>query len=223
MPDNQNSRAAGLQHIIALFFCLAVFVVPGYANQKRWTFDVFLDDLLIGTHQYVVAGSDSNSRVISEANYRVRFMFITVYHYRHRSEERWQGSCLAEIKSKTDDNGDDYQVTGKVRQGEFVWTTGQSIQKKTDCTRTFAYWDFDVLASGQLLNSQTGELVDIAFTGLGQDTLNIAKKRVLAQKYQLSGKEMQIQLWYSMDGHWLALESTLPEGQVLSYRLHEFP
>jgi hypothetical protein len=40
-----------------------------------------------------------------------------------------------------------------------------------------------------------------------------------ASAYRLGGEGLTIDLWYDTQGRWLALESALPDGGTLRYRL----
>jgi len=49
--------------------------------------------------------------------------------------------------------------------------------------------------------------------------LTVRGEPVAAYRYRLSGEDLKIDLWYSPDNHWLALESTLEGGRKLRYRM----
>ena len=40
-----------------------------------------------------------------------------------------------------------------------------------------------------------------------------------AKRYRLSGEDLQIDVWYSLDDEWLALESPAKGGRTLRYVL----
>ena len=54
---------------------------------------------------------------------------------------------------------------------------------------------------------------------IGTDTLRHNGEDVVARHYRLHGKDLQIDLWYSVDDHWLALESLTESGRVVRYAI----
>jgi len=154
----------------------------------------------------------------------VKFLFFNAYSYRHDNVERWQGQCLNSIDAVTDDNGDQYDVSGKTDNDAFVVSTienedPQEQSRYLPCIKTFAYWDRAFLEEKSLLNSQTGEMIDVDSEFIGEETLKYAGNKVIAKRYRLNGKDLQIDLWYSDDDHWLALESLTENGHVIRYAL----
>ena len=59
-------------------------------------------------------GNGNGVALKSEAQFNVKFLFINAYSYSHKSDETWQGDCLQTITSSTDDNGEQYNVSGSV-------------------------------------------------------------------------------------------------------------
>jgi hypothetical protein len=70
-----------------------------------------------------------------------------------------------------------------------------------------------------LLNSQTGELLPIRVISVGEEILEVKGQKVPALRYHLVAKEMELDIWYSTDQQWLALESTVKGGRKLRYEL----
>ena len=89
------------------------------------------------------------------------------------------------------------------------------------CVKTFAYWDPSILKARKLLNSQTGEIVDVRVEALGEETVPVRGQLVRANRYRLHSELGEIDLWYAVDGYqWLALQSTTDSGRKLSYRMY---
>jgi len=193
----------------------------GSAAQQSWKFRVLLDDKPIGYHQVSVARESDRKTVHTQADFDVRFMYIPVYSYNHENREVWKDGCLVNIASTTDDNGDDYFINSQKQQQAFILQTQDGTQTLNGCVRSFAYWDIDLLKSEKLLNTQTGEYQSVTITDLGNDTLKLDQKEIDARHFRLVCEGMNIDLWYSRDMQWLALESTTKSGAVLRY-LPEF-
>lgn len=185
--------------------------------QQSWNFKVLLNDKPIGYHQVRIDRDANRKAVHTKAEFDVRFMFIPVYSYVHDTRETWENGCLVNITSTTDDNGDDFFINSKPLNQRLELETQDGISTFDGCVRTFAYWDIEMLQSTHLLNTQTGEYQAVTITDMGSDTVNLEDGEVEARRFKLICEDMNIDLWYTNDMHWLALESTTASGAVLRY------
>jgi len=211
---------------IFLLSCLSIFNVANASSSidKNWQFTVYLDGDEIGFHNFSIIQKEEHQEIYSSARFNVKFLFINAYSYKHDNVELWQGQCLNSINAVTDDNGDLYNVSGEAENGAFIVNTaennnGEKQNKYLPCIQTFAYWDPEFLKETSLLNSQTGKMVEVDSEFIGNDTLNYKDEEITARHYRLHGKDLQIDLWYSVDNHWLALESLTESGRVVRYAM----
>lgn len=186
-------------------------------QQQTWNFRVMLDDQPIGSHKVRVDSSDGNVAVHTIANFDVRILFIPVYSYEHEAKENWNDGCIVAINTTTDDNGEKYYISSKKDTQSLSLKTHDGKSSLNGCVRTFAYWDVNLLKSDRLLNTQTGEYLPVSITDMGLKTLDIDGKEVQARSFRLVAEEMTIDLWYTKDMRWLALESITDTGSVLRY------
>jgi Family of unknown function (DUF6134) len=189
------------------------------ANEARkYDFKVLLDDREIGHHRFVVSEHNNETRILSEARFDVKFWFITAYTYLHTSQEVWQGGCLQSIEASTDDNGDDLFVRGESSNQSLKLQTHDGVQPLQGCIRTFAYWNPSLLENTKLLNAQTGILETVTFKLIGESRISVRGQPVTALHYQILNPKFSIDLWYSGNSEWLALESTTESGARLRYQ-----
>ena len=203
----------------ALMLC-AVTAGPLTADEAdRWLFQVYLDDREIGFHEYAVTERDGRRVVETTARFDVTFLFFTAYRYDHQNRETWSGNCLQNLESVTDDNGDEYRVSGEARADGFALNVNRNAAHiGSDCVRTFAYWNPAILDAQRLLNSQTGELADVTIRAEGTETLAIGPHNVPAERYTIATEDGPIHLWYAPGSrHWLALEAETDGGRTLRY------
>jgi hypothetical protein len=188
-------------------------------STDRWYFRVYLDDREIGYHEFVVMEREGGQTVEITADFDVKILFFNAYSYDHVNEETWTGACLEGIEASTSDNGTDYAVSGRSSgDGFLVSVNRNSTRIGSDCVRSFAYWNPVILESESLLNSQTGEVVDVTVREHGLVTLNIDSQPVAAEKFTLEIDDGPIHLWYSPgDRRWLALEAQTDSGRMLRY------
>ncbi len=171
------------------FLLVNLIMVFSYANanniepSKNWNFKVYLDGDEIGTHSFSVINNDDYQEIHTKASFDVKFLFFTAYSYRHENVEQWRGSCLQNINAITDDNGDDYKVLGELNSNAFVVNTNvnenNTQTSHQSCLKTFSYWDSSFLKEKTLLNSQTGELVDIESEYIETETVKYKGKEVI--------------------------------------------
>lgn len=168
---------------------------------REWRFQVSLDGKPIGKHHYVLRDIGDSRELTSEARFRVRVLFFDAYSYDHRALETWRGDCLQQLDAST-------EVNGK--------RTVVDVAPRDECVQTFAYWNPSILRASRLLNPQTGEYVPVQVRDLGSELIS----GQTTDRFRLIGggrTPMEIDLWYSPERDWLALESRTPEGRILRY------
>lgn len=189
------------------------------SEQREWRFTAFLGDREIGYHHFALVKDDKGEEIRSEARFDVRILFFDAYRYRHHNEERWRDGCLVRIEASTLDNDERYRVSGEAREHGFVILRGDERRGLPGCVRSFAYWNLELLDAPQLLNAQSGELIDTELHPLGTGAIDVRGRTVEARRYALRAGDLHIDLWYSEAGEWLALDSTTEGGRKLRYRL----
>jgi hypothetical protein len=198
--------------------------LDGEVDTKEWNFRVYLDDSEIGYHTFSLVEEDGRKRLVTEAEFEVKFLFFTAYRYEHNNVETWQGECLQEIQSETDANGRKFAVRGVRDDSGLEIEAADGVRDVPGCVKTFAYWNPDILDEPELLNSQTGELLEVDIEPVATETLIVSGREVPARRYRLQAKNMELDIWYSRDqGRWLALESTVKGGRKLRYELSQEP
>jgi hypothetical protein len=202
----------------AIFLALAL-ALPCYASAGgEWNFRVTLDGREIGSHRYTLEPGGQGAVLRSQADFDVRFLFVTAYRYDHEAVERWQDGCLRALDSRTDTNGEVIAVNAVAGSGGLAVARPEGRDVHSGCVRSFAYWDRQLLDSERLLNSQTGELVPVQLIPQGQERVRVRGADRLASRYRLSGPDLQIDVWYA-DGEWVGLEALTDGGRRLRYEL----
>lgn len=187
------------------------------AAAQSWEFEVRLDGKPIGTHRFAVTGPAAAREVESSARFDVKLLGFSVYRYLHDARERWQGDCLREIQSRTEDGGEPAQVDRRF---------DAAAPGEPACLMSFAYWNPRLLEQGRLLNPQTGLIEDLRAERLADATLAARGREVAALRWRLlatnptSGAKQEITLWLDRgDGSWIGLDARVKGGRLLTYRL----
>ncbi len=197
----------------------AAFNAEASEHTSAWNFTVYLDDAEIGYHNFLLTDEGGRQRLTTEADFKVKFLFITAYRYEHVNQETWHNDCLEEIDSTTDANGKKFSVHGYQADRTFAVEATSGRSELAGCVKTFAYWNPDILDEPALLNSQTGEILPITVEELADEVLLIRGEATPARRYRLLAKNMELDIWYSNDNRWLALQSTVKGGRKLRYEL----
>ncbi len=183
----------------------------------EYHFNVYLDGKEIGTHKVKLSEMDGKQRVKIDADFDVKMFFISVYRYRHTNEEIWQGQCLDRVESATDANGEKFFISSSPVGNSLRLVTHEGSRGVEGCVRSFAYWDLDLLESDKLLNTQTGEYVSAELDHIGFEDLRLGDTTTTAKRYQLVTDDGVIDLWYTLQGRWVALESKTENGMTIRY------
>ncbi|MEO0420813.1 MAG: DUF6134 family protein [Pseudomonadota bacterium] len=220
--------------LLATTIACATLSAQAFASvdERRWEFKVFLDDREIGYHNFVLRESDDGQAVDSEARFDVKFLFINAFKYRHHSEEHWVDGCLKDIASSTRANSERNRVEGQA-SGDSFTLRSVTAKKKADlefgaddertvdtgCLSTFAYWDQAFVDRDRLLNPQTGEVVPVQISRMGQEELEVSGVRTPVIRYRIETPDGEVQVCYTkVDNRWewVRLESPI-ENRMLRY------
>jgi hypothetical protein len=203
---------------MALFLPCAGLPAAAAALPTTLDFEVLLGDKPIGTHRFDVDEQANGFLVVrSKASFELRLMGIAVYKYRHQATERWQSGCLLSMSATTRDGGKVLRVAGEMRDGRFQ-VEGQP-QPAAECPSSYAYWDLERLRfAQQLVNPQTGKHDAIRLESRGQEQLVVRGESVQTNRHRLYAGGLVIDLWHTLSGDWVQLESTASQRRLL-YRL----
>lgn len=182
---------------------LLLAATPLLATNATWAFRVSLDGREVGTHRFELRDVAGGQELQSDATFSVRVLSVPVWRYRHHATEQWRGSCLRSLRSDTDTNGAQQRVDARY----------------DECAMSFAYWNADILHAHQLINSQTGVATPVQIRDLGTSVVDIHGEQQSAQRFQITGPQVSIDLWYQA-GEWVALDADTKGGHRLHYRLH---
>lgn len=189
----------------------------GTSEGSAWLFKVFLDDKEIGYHNFYVAEHKGMKQLKSVANFEYKLLFVRLFHYEHENSEIWTGDCLQSIKSRTDVNGEPFQVDGRREAGQFRVDSSGGEASLPECVMSFAYWNPKFLEQSSLLNTQDGEFLEVEISSPVFEELEVLGESRPSYRYSLAAGALNLDLWYSTNNEWLALESEVQGGRTLRY------
>jgi hypothetical protein len=199
-----------------------------HAENNEWSFDVYLDNKIIGFHSFKLS---NDNHLLSDAKFKVNFLFLTAYDYQHKSQEQWNNDCLTSLDATTKENKTISKVNAYLDSDNFfVHRNVDSNEKNRSlprCVMTFAYWNPKILTQTKLLNPQNGEYLDVSFKPEGYKKIDVKGEQKTVKIYHLYGNsseyltakpKIDILIWYDNNNDWLGLESITPEGYTISYK-----
>lgn len=214
-----KAKSMTLRATIALLLSLGLASLPAQADVRDWNFRVLLNDREIGTHRFTLTAEGEQREVItSQAQFNVRILFFDAYSYRHEAREVWSGGCLRSLNATTVTNGRLENVKAETLESGMVVDRERTREEHQGCVMSFAYWNPAILATRQLLNSQTGKLLPVNVLRRGAESVRVRGQNVLADRYRIDGPELHIDLWYAGQ-EWVALEAPAAGGRQLRYEL----
>ena len=192
-------------------------VISNSTYAEEWNFDAVLNDKVIGQHTFIY----ENEKTISNANFKFEYLFMD-FIYQHKSTETWQEGCLKTISSKTDDDGDLYEVSGHIGTNRFLVTTNNKTSELPSCVMTFAYGNPKILEQKKLMNSQSGEYLDVDIQFIREENHIVKGEDILTDLWRIEANiddgDLLIHLWYDKNMNWVSLKSQTPIGDML-YKL----
>ncbi|RPG30100.1 MAG: DUF1295 domain-containing protein [Gammaproteobacteria bacterium TMED92] len=184
---------------------------------EHWYFTAYIDDKEVGYHQFEVRRDGASTFLNGRADFEYRLWKVPLFSYFHEVSETYDRNlCLQEITSTTITRTDRVALHGRKTDAGFTLDGAANVPILEDCLTTFAYWTKEFLARDTLLNGQDGTLVPVQFSNLASENPDSA------ERVRLQADSLDLTLTYSNDGHWQGLESQLPAGRKLVYKLTSY-
>jgi len=216
-----ETLVAACLSIVILLATGPLFAAPAASDEvasgSAWKFRVYLDDKEIGYHHFYLAETGHTRQLKSVASFEYSLMFVRLFHYEHENHEIWKGDCLQSVDSQTDSNGKPFRVNGRRAAGEFRVTANGGEESLPECVMSFAYWNPSFLEQSSLLNTQDGEFLEVEVSEPVFEQLEVGGTQLPSWRYHLAAGALKLDLWYSTDSKWLALESEVRGGRMLRY------
>lgn len=208
-------RVSGSGNILKLFFfgiLLSSDALMATPSITDYSFEVRLNNQVVGWHQFKVIDRGDLVFVKSKAKMDFKVLLLKTVMYRHSAEEVWTNEgCLVSFNSTTRRNKDLQQLSGSLREGTFVVSKEGQQKALTGCVKSFPYWRPEWLEDDALLNVETGVYTPVTVIDSPQRSGQPAERRIVLPK-------TSIDLSYNDDGLWQSLESRIKVAGLLSYR-----
>jgi hypothetical protein len=182
-------------------------------------FQVFRDGAPLGHHRVSFRREADDLHVEIDIALEVRLLFLPVFSYRHKNHEVWRDGRLVAIDTETDDDGEAFWLRGRATAaGLAVEGSGGTFLAPADVLPT-SYWNSQTVERTELLDTQSGRLIQVAIAPAGVESIKIADRTAKARRYQVTG-DLTLDLWYTAEGEW-AKTSFQARGAEIVYARQE--
>lgn len=181
-------------------------------------FDVLRKGKPFGSHT-VTFGQDDNGRLTARTDVSLKAGLgpITVFKYELSATETWQDGQLVALNGSVNDDGKKGQVQA-TRRGAELAVDGCEFEGTVPASIIpSSHWNAAATEASRLLSTEDGEVLDVAVSEQGQETIVAAGKEVEATRFLLDS-DIDVTLWYDDAGRWLKLAFEA-RGQDIEYVL----
>ncbi|MEX2649893.1 MAG: DUF6134 family protein [Alphaproteobacteria bacterium] len=205
VPERLLADRRGVLRFAVAGACLAAagsLTRPTWAAETAAHFAVMRSGDRIGEGRVVYQREGDALRVRVAMEAKVKFGFVTLFRYRHESEELWRDGRLAALDGRTDDDGKEYHMTARPSaNGLAVEGTKGSFTAPADVL-PLSYWHPDTVNQSLLLDASKGRLIAVDFVAGARETIDTDRRDVLARRYDTAG-DLKFSLWYDTLGAWV--------------------
>jgi hypothetical protein len=194
----------------------------GWGDEEVREFSVTIKNRPAGRYRMTI--NSQNGGVVTmtgEANVEFK-QFLLRYKYFYRGTETWQNGRLVQLDSSSNDDGKAFTVSASAQQNSLrVVVNGRPHNTRPDVWTT-TYWKLaDPKFRNQavpLIDADTGRDIEAQMRYVGANLITVAGQQLNCSHYQLSGGNLQIDLWYDAQER-LVREQSVEQGQIMLLEL----
>ena len=184
-------------------------------------FDVYRKGARIGAHtiRFSTAGA-GKLLVASELDLAVKVAFITAYRYHQVGEDVWDNDTLVATRIETDDDGVRTSVVVEARDSVLAVTGPNGAYTTALGAMTdLSFWNEAITRGRPLIDSQSGDLIDIQVQPSTLETIEVRGRMVEAARFPMAASRGRSgTVWYDAEGDLVQAE-VITRGETLSYVL----
>jgi hypothetical protein len=188
---------------------------PASAGDLSVSFAVMRNGGRIGTHSVQVTQAGERRTADIAIDIAVRFAFVTLYSYRHRAREVWDGDPFVSFDGTTDDNGDRHTVGVRLDGGAALIVADGARHRAPGSLTPDSWWRRASIEAGRWIDTQRGRIITARVQDMGPSPCDGLPAGMSADRYRLSG-DVDLDVWYA--GHlWVGLKLRGSDGSTIAY------
>jgi hypothetical protein len=207
-----------LYALILLWGGAALAETPiGVPKDNKIEFEILRNGKNFGSHELKFTRQGPAMVVDIAINMKYTAGPLTLFRYEHSNQERWLGNRLLGIKTKTNDDGENYLVEATWDRERIEVRTKDKLYDAPAGVLSTSYWNKSMLKRDKVLNTQYGKIEPIKVTYKGQTKINVAGEQRLTDAYIVQA-DIPIEVWYdTKTKQWVGLKFTA-RGAPIEYR-----
>ena len=192
-------------------------MMPSQAANRR--FSVLYKGDKIGSHTVSYSAASGQAAVTTEIDLMVKALFITLFAFKHRSEEIWRDGRLVSLNSETVEHGETLRVTGAATSNGFrvVNKAGPFIAASGALTSN-SLWTPVVLQQDTLIDAQYGGVIGVSAHKLGDEQIAVAGRQTRTTRYSFILPHLAGSVWYDDSNRWVHGKFER-DGSPIEYRI----
>jgi hypothetical protein len=171
----------------------------------------------IGMHKLTFSQSGGDLMVEVRNKMKVKLLFVTVFRYKAERREMWRDGRMVSYRSQTDDDGTAIATVAELKGDKLVIEGPDGSAEAPLGVFPTNPWNSKIVEQSLLMDTKTGELLNVKIDAAGEDTVEARGKSFKAKKYVISG-DLERELWFGEDGTWLQMRFD-SDGSALTFTL----
>ena len=192
-------------------------VLPPAGGSRR--FSVQYKGFAIGSHIVSYSPATGETRVDTDIDLSVKVAFLSVFAFRHRSQETWRAGRLMSLNSETVEHGESLHVEGAATpQGFRVMSKAGPVSASPATLTSNSLWTPAMLEQATVVDAQRGGIIGVSARKFGDEQIVIAGRPVGATRYTLITPYFAGTVWYDKGNVWVHGEFER-DGSKVEYQL----
>ena len=220
-PYLSSQGGAAVRSVALVFALLGAAAGASWAQPKPGTTMVYTihheDYGDIGEHRVTFTQNGDHLIVDVENKVEVKLLTVTAFRFEAKRQELWQGDQMVSYRSFTHDDGRDIAVTGEVVGDRFVIDAPSGRIEASPGTFPTHPWNKAIAAESILMDTKTGELLNVNIANLGEETIQAGGEEIEATKYQVTG-DAEREVWFDSEDNWVRLRF-IRDGSAITFTL----
>ena len=181
--------------------------VQHYESLKSIEFDIYRNNKNIGKHVFSFAKSDGLLTVISEIDFEIKKLGLTLYKYHLKGTEIYEKENLIKFNSNTLQNKKSKYVNLNLKDNNFIIDGSSFKGKVLNDYILGTWWNHSIVKADAQISAVSGRIIKQKVTFLGKETLVIKGKNYNALHFNISStdkklkkdKKLNTDVWYEED------------------------
>ena len=182
--------------------------VQHYKDLKSIKFDIYRNNIYIGTHIFSFEKSEDEIAVHSEIKFEIKKFGIILYKYHADGVEIYKDGKLIKFNSKTDQNRKKKYVNMILENNEYI-INGSSYQGRKKIKSRFdfvigTWWNHDIVKTKAQISAVSGRIIKQKVKFLGKEIIKFDEKSYNTLHYNFSStdkkldkkKKLNTDIWY---------------------------